>query len=69
MIEGQEGATCQRRSCWGDDCKAEAGRRLWRNSQGKEGPDYGRVANVGKGPAGKVTGSKEACVAGKGLRS
>lgn len=37
------------------------------NSQGKEGPDDGDSAC--KGPAGKVTGSKEACVAGKGLRS
>lgn len=35
MIEGQEGATCQRRSCWGDDCKAEAGRRL--SEQPREG--------------------------------
>lgn len=37
------------------------------NSQGKEGPDDGD--SMCKGPAGKVTGSKEACVAGKGLRS
>ena len=37
------------------------------NSQGNEGPDDGD--STCKGPAGNVTGSKEACVAEKGLRS